>query len=53
MRIVSTISEREKVTTGPLIDETKRVKVHGTIIGARTKDVLEVATRQALFQILR
>jgi hypothetical protein len=41
------------VTTGPLIDETKRVKVHETIIGACAKDVSEVATRQALFRILR
>jgi hypothetical protein len=40
-RIISIFSEHEKLTLGPSIDETERLKEHGTIIGFRTKDILE------------
>ena len=53
MRIVSIVSDRKKVTSGPSIDETERLKVHGTIIECRTKEILELGGRHALVRTLR
>jgi hypothetical protein len=52
MRIVSTVSERENVTAGPSIVETKRVNVHGTMNEFRANEILELG-RHALLRMLR
>ena len=53
MKIISIVSERENVMSGPSIDKTKRQNSHGTIVGFRTKDILGLDTCHALVQTLR